>query len=384
MARVLIIGRRRRCYLASIQLGHETFLWSDGPLHESRKKRLSGWIEHPFSASKPHLSQLVLEEARHMDLDFVVAATESSVSLAAQLRAKVSLPGTTMQTSHLLHNKFAMKEKARACRVPVTDYVLVDSRVTAQELMDRLGLPLVMKPVSESGARGVVICRNQQDVAAHFKPGLLAEAFVDGKEVSVETFVRQGEPIFHNITDYLHQWRKSLLPASLPPELSEEILQINDRVIRAFGVENGMTHAEFYLSSKGPIFGEMAVRPPGGYYMELIEEAYGFDTWKTYLELETGRAPIALPQAAKQFAAVLMVHPGPGVIEDIRGADEMQKMDEVFQFKFKAKIGDLVSPHESTSNEVGHVLMRSPCSERLRSVIGAAENLIDVTMMSKP
>ena len=57
--------------------------------------------------------------------------------------------------------------------------------------------------------------------------------------------------------------------------LKSKILKINDEVIKKFGVDRGMTHAEFYLTDHGPVFGEIAIRPPGGYYMELIEKVYG-------------------------------------------------------------------------------------------------------------
>ena len=37
---------------------------------------------------------------------------------------------------------------------------------------------------------------------------------------------------------------------------------------------------EVFLGEEGPVFGEIAARPPGGYLMDLIPRAYGFDPWE--------------------------------------------------------------------------------------------------------
>jgi len=357
MANVLIIGRRRKCYQAAIELGHQTFLWSDGELHESRKKHLKGWIESPFEENLTDLSDHVKEKIHSFGLQYVVAATESSVDLAAMVREELKLPGTSIEVSNLLHNKHKMKVKARKFDIPITDFKLITESDTATDIIKLLGLPLILKPTSESGARGVVLLKDLASVEKHLKPGLLAETYVEGSEVSVETFVYKGEPIFHNITDYLHQWKKSILPAEIPEELKQSILKVNDQVIKSFGVENGMTHSEFYLTNKGPIFGEMAVRPPGGYYMELIEEAYGFNPWKAYVQIECEGQKPELNLKPQKLACVYIIHPEQGTATKISGVDRVRQIPEIFEFKFRLHVGDVVEEREATSNECGHVLM---------------------------
>lgn len=357
MANVLIVGRRGRCYRAALRMGHTVFLWSDGPLHESRKEKLAGWIETPFKNCEKQLLTTDIESIRKFNIEFVIAATESSVDIAAMIRKQFKLTGTPLKTTNLLHNKNEMKLEALKHNIPITKFHLIGDKDTPEILADKLGLPLVIKPVAESGARGVMVLNSLDEIKLHAKPGLLAEAFVEGTEVSVETFIHNGVPIFHNITEYLHQWKKSIVPAAFVAELSQEIINVNDRVIAGFGVKNGMTHAEFYLTKKGPVFGEMAVRPPGGYYMELIEYAYGFNPWKTYVELETAATPKPLPVKAKRFSCVYMIHPGAGTVEKISGIEILNELEEVKQFKCKVDAGDSVAERDSTSSEIGHVLM---------------------------
>jgi predicted ATP-grasp superfamily ATP-dependent carboligase len=381
MARVLIVGRRRKCYQAALELGHQVYLWSDGVLHESRKKNLAGYLEVPFADCAVEIPAAIFDKIRGFSLDFVVAATESSVEIAANIRERFGLPGTPLAVCNLLHDKFAMKKAARKFDIPVTDFHLIAAGDTPEMLVARLGLPLVIKPLSESGARGVKVLQDISSVGDAAQENFLAEAYVDGSEVSVETLIHQGKPIFHNVTEYLHQWKKSVLPANLEDELRRKILMINDAVIESFQVTNGMTHAEFYLTENGPVFGEMAVRPPGGYYMELIEEAYGFDPWKAYVQIETlGDRPYT-NDIADKFCCVLMIHPGLGVIKKVKGKKELRKMSDIFNLKLRLNVGDLVLEHLSTSNECGHVLFSSESYSGIISRLEEIEKIIEIELI---
>ena len=380
MANVLIVGKRGRCYRAALRMGHTVFLWSDGPLHESRKEKLAGWVETPFKSCEKGLLTADVDAIQEFNIEFVIAATESSVDIAAMIRKQFKLTGTPLKTTNLLHNKNEMKLEALKHNIPITKFHLISDQDTPEILADKLGLPLVIKPVAESGARGVMVLNNLDEIKLHAKPGLLAEAFVDGTEVSVETFIHNGVPIFHNITEYLHQWKKSIVPAAFEAELLENIININDRVIAGFGVKNGMTHAEFYLTKNGPVFGEMAVRPPGGYYMELIEYAYGFNPWKTYVELETAATPKPLPVKAKKFSCVFMIHPGAGIVDEVSGIALLKELKEVKQFKCKVEPGTLVGERDSTSSEVGHVLMSADSREALLEKLKVIEDNLVIKM----
>jgi len=384
IANVLIIGRRGACYRAALGLGHRVFLWSATPLHESRKARLAGWIEQPFEGQLS-IPESVLEVARSWHLDFIVASTESSVVPAATLRAKLGLPGTSLEVAMLAHNKFVMKTRAREHGIPITDFHLINAEDNAALLISKLGLPLVLKPVDESGATDVKVLHSREQIKQLMRPGLLAEAFVAGTEVSVETFVVDGAPIFHNVTDYLHPWQKSVAPASLDAELTKQIFAINRRVIKAFGIQHGMTHAEYYLTASGPVFGEIAVRPPGGYYMELIEKAYRFDSWETYIAIETEGKIAALPKKARRFAAVYIIHPGTsGVVTSIEGEQTVAALPGVFEFELDLAVGDFVAERVNTSNECGHVLLSAPSREEVLGLIHRIENELRITVDAAP
>jgi predicted ATP-grasp superfamily ATP-dependent carboligase len=363
---ILVIGVRRQCYRAAISLGHKVVLWADGEISENRKKGLQGWIEQPYLENVTKLSEKAKEELQKFDIERVIANTEETVIIGALVREQLGIKRLAVNVVERFHDKLVMKDFASDCGIPITKYRIIKNDTSAQSLVDFLGLPLVIKPVDESGAQDVKIARNLLDVDKYMSLGLLAEAFVEGSEVSVETFVQEGKPIFHNITGYLHQWRKSVVPADVDKDLRAQILKINDEIIEKFGVDRGMTHAEFYLTKDGPVFGEIAIRPPGGYYMDLIKRVYGFDTWELYVNLSCENGPADLEFKEQGCAAVYMIHPGAGKILSIEGVDKIKnKVKGIFEFSLRRELGDIILEHENTSNEVGHILFWSPDREQL-------------------
>jgi len=363
---ILVIGVRRQCYRAVISLGHKVVLWADGEISENRKKGLQGWIEQPYLENVTKLSEKAKEELQKFAIERVIANTEETVIIGALVREQLGIKRLAVNVVERFHDKLVMKDFASDCGIPITKYRIIKSDTSAQSLVDFLGLPLVIKPVDESGAQDVKIARNLLDVDKYMSLGLLAEAFVEGSEVSVETFVQEGKPIFHNITGYLHQWRKSVVPADVDKDLRAQILKINDEIIEKFGVDRGMTHAEFYLTKDGPVFGEIAIRPPGGYYMDLIKRVYGFDTWELYVNLSCENGPADLEFKEQGCAAVYMIHPGAGKILSIEGVDKIKnKVKGIFEFSLRRELGDIILEHENTSNEVGHILFWSPDREQL-------------------
>lgn len=365
---ILIIGSRRLCTKAALDLGYEVVLWSSEPVTKKRKNKVHGFMNFPYEDNKRELTHEVTSELKKYEITRVVANTEETVLLGALVRKHLKLKRLAVDVTERFQDKWVMKNKAKEVGVPITKYSLINENTKAEDLVKDLGLPLVIKPVDDSGAHDVRVVEQTEDVAKWMKPGLLAEAFVEGSEVSVETFIEDGKPVFHNITEYLHQWKKSVAPAHLPKDLESKILELNDKVITSFGVDRGMTHAEFYLTKAGPVFGEIALRPPGGYYMNLIERVYGFKPWEAFVKLSCGEKVDFLNCRPQGCAAVYTAYPEAGEIKSIEGADEIKsRVKGVFDFSIRKKVGDVVPARDRTSNEVAHILFWAETREELNA-----------------
>ncbi len=210
-----------------------------------------------------------------------------------------------------------------------------------------------------SGGRGLQILWTPEEYA-HAKPGVcILERYVDAPEASVETFIDRGKIRFTNITQYHRKGHTNFVPAVLESALSDTLLALNERVISALGIEWGMTHLEVYLTDKGPLFGEIALRPPGGYIMNALAHAYDFNTWAAFVSMELGES-FEFPDRPEAFVAAEVLHPGEGRVTAIKGKSRLLNEPGVCEFRLKLKVGDIIQARSALGQDTGYIVHASP------------------------
>ena len=116
-----------------------------------------------------------------------------------------------------------------------------------------------------------------------------------------------------------------------------------------------MTHLEVYLTERGPLFGEIALRPPGGYIMNAITHAWDFNPWAAFLAMELGE-PFAFPARPVGYAASEVLHPGAGRVRSIRGKTQVLDEQGIREFRLKLKQGDTVAPRAALGQDTGYIV----------------------------
>jgi len=355
MATLIVVGGRDAAVRAAHAAGHHVVLVSDRKPLRRHKEQLAGFVELDFATDDSRawspqfreLERLVAGAGR--SIDGVLAATERAVLPAAHLRKALALPGNSPECAVLCRNKLAMKESIRGAKLPCADFAPITKRTTAVSLIARLGLPMVIKPADSSGARGVTLAKRQRDVERHLTPGTIAESFVHGLEMSVESFVSEGEVVFTNVTEYLLPLWANVVPATLSPDTLATILDLNRAVIATLALRRGMTHMELFVTADGPVFSEIAARPPGGYLMELLQRSYGFDPWQTAIDVELGK-PVQLPPHARRYSGMWLLHPGSGTVRRVSGLRSCHGLRGITEVSCRVAPGDTLR-HRAGSGE---------------------------------
>jgi biotin carboxylase len=252
-----------------------------------------------------------------------------------------------------------MKRRLRDAGVRVTDWVEIDADADPEALIAELGLPLVIKPRTSSGSRGLVMAGDAEQARAALRPFHLAERFVTGVEMSVESVRAHGATLFTNFTAYHTPLWANLVPAELDDATTGAVLDLNERALDALGVQRGICHLELFLHADGPVVGEVAIRPPGGYLMQLIELAYGFDPWETLLRVIVHDERVALPRAASASAGAFILHPGPGRVRAVHGRAAVKAWPETVELNVRVRAGSQVTARVGSGAECGHVLLRT-------------------------
>lgn len=361
---ILMVGRRKGAVSAARRLG-----WTPVAIDlPARGEQAPG----AFGGSVSWAVKLADELFPNGPPASVVAVATGAVVAAAAIRAHFGLPGTTREVARRCHDKLVMKKAVAKAGIPCARWAETREDTSANGLIEKLGLPLVLKTPISSGGRGVRVCKSAEEVGEHLRPGLLAEAFVEGTEMSVETFRAGGKTLFRNRTCYLKPRWANVVPAELDPAESRLVDQLAESVHRALGIHQGMSHMELFLSEEGPVFGEIAARPPGGYLMELMSRAYGFDPWESLLQLETGEET-AFPDTPLGHAGVWIIHPGAGTVREVHGVEEARALSGVVAVSCKLKAGDVVDERLGSGDSKGKIVAvgstQAECAEALRRAV---------------
>jgi biotin carboxylase len=351
---VLFIGHDDHFISKLIKKNLSVVVWSEKKLKKKWATKVRGHFCHHFNLTKLEFQRFFESQFQDIKPTYVIASSEKSVLSAAMAREVFGIQGFNDQNLPYFYDKKEMKQKLHGV-VAMTDFHFCRGDESIENLISALGLPLVLKHACSSGSRGLVISSDYQELCQVNLQGMIAEKFIKGREFSVESFLYKGEIIFTNLTEYYFKSHINIAPAQLAPEITKKILGMNAQVLTTLGAYQGMTHLEVYLTEEGLIFGEVALRPPGGFLMELIEQVYSFCPWSAYLDLQMDQK-IILPTQPQGYCASIILHPGEGIFDGKQTFDQFSKRPECIQSLLKIGKGDKIEKREGMGQNIGHMI----------------------------
>ncbi len=272
----------------------------------------------------------------------VIAGTEASVFPASVCRRALGARKSSDSIALRCSDKLEMKMLLSSNHVPMTHFTAPKKSSNLGEIFKWLGPKVVIKERRKSGGRGISFAKSVEELEKRSERGLLYEKFVDANEMSIESFVKDGEIQFESSTNYVVKTLTNIVPANVPTKVLERAIEVNRSVIKALKLKWGMTHAEFYWNDEEVLFGEIALRPPGGYIMECISNAFGFDVWEAFVANELN-LPYQFPSRNVATAGVAMFHAGTGIVEEIENTEAVSQLKSFVRFKSLVKPGERVN-----------------------------------------
>ncbi len=377
---VVLVGFSRDVLGALEVVGHRALVviakGQRRPEHEAIEAVCEVDLHGPLAA----VERAVRERLAERTPATVVALAERTVLVAAHLRAAFGLPGNSPKTALSCADKVVMKRAMEAAGVPVAPWREVRADTTARELIEALGLPVLIKPRRDSGGRAqrkldtVEATEAALAVLAREAPrgyGWLAEGWIVGREMSVEAFVRGGAVVFANPTEYYVPRHANIVPAELEADVWREVRAFTERAIAAAEVERGIVHLELFRTTRGLVFGELASRPPGGRLMKLLGRAWGFDPWEMLLRHQLGEAP-EFPASARRTAGVWILHPGAGTLKAVHGLERARALPHVRRVALKVRPGDTIAERIGSGQDVGAVYAEGPTRDAVADALSTA------------
>ena len=277
----------------------------------------------PDLHKRPDILHAVSYLMRGRRIDAIVPLDDYDVETAAALREHLRLPGLGETKARYFRDKLAMRTQAAAHGIPVPPFTPVFSYDRLRAYFDRVPPPWVLKPRSEAGAMGIRKMHSAEEVWRRLdelgddQSFFHLEQFIPGEIYHVDSLVYGGEILFAQPHKYARPPMTVahdggvFVSRTLPDgEEARAILDLNGRLLRAFGLERGATHAEFIRGHDGQYyFLEVAARVGGADIERLVEAASGLNLWGEWARLEIAHAqgrPYAVSPSRHDYAGILV------------------------------------------------------------------------------
>ena len=282
---------------------------------------LDDLIAVPNDAGPPLMIDLVAYLARKAKPDRVVALEEFDVVTAALIREHFQLPGMNASVAKGFRDKLVMASSAQDAGLDVPDFVPLINPVDIRDFMTRVPPPWIIKPRSDVSAIGIKKVESAEEIWQTFEEMnerenlrergsyYLLARFVAGEVFHVDSVVKNGRVSFAGTNRYgrppmqvAHHGgayvSRTILRGS---DDEKKLLDANRKLVKALGIEDGATHAEFIKSDADGkfYFLEIAARVGGAYIAEVLEAASGLNLWREWARIEV------VPPAAKGGKAVV-------------------------------------------------------------------------------
>lgn len=377
--KVLVMGSRNPLRRALRSRKIAFVVWNTKPAVKPKKNE----IHSPFPKNISEAKLMAAELFNDQRVSHIIAGTEDAVLPASLMRKALGARRSKHSLLRRCSDKLEMKKFLSEKKVPMTDFLEPRKVSRISKLLKKWGEPLVYKPRKSSGSYGIEFLWENNLRRYKKKHNYILEKYIQAKECSIESFVCDRKIIFTNITEYYEKTFVNIVPAGFSKKLKKQIEDLNKQVIESLGVEWGMTHLEVYLTRQGPIFGEIALRPPGGYIMELIQQAYGFDPWQALVAIELDLDFQDLPKKVSQIAAAQLIYPPTGVVSEVTGVDELKKESShnLKLLRLKISKGSSIEKRQRLGQEYGHAIWVAENRKTILNYVRQLKSKLKIRMM---
>jgi biotin carboxylase len=345
-------------------------------------------------------AERIVALAARNPLDAVVAVDDQGVLVAALASARLGLARNPPEAVAATRNKAMMRRALRQAGVRQPGFRVVSSDEEVAAAVRSIGAPVVVKPLSLSGSRGVIRADDVAsaiDAAAWVRkilaeagenPGsLLVEQFVPGPEVAVEALLRAGHmevlatfdkpdpldgPYFEE-TIYV-------TPSRLPAHQLRQVHGAAAGAAAALGLVEGPVHAELRVNSRGAWLLELAARSIGGLCARILRFGTGMSLEQIILCHALG-LPLDNLKREEAAAGVMMLPiPREGVLRAVHGFGSAGAVPGIVGLELAVHPGRVVRPLPEGDRYLGFLFARGESPSQVEQALRMAYACLDVVI----
>lgn len=349
----------------------------------------------------------ILKEAITEKIDAIVTdQTDVSVPSVAYVAEQLAITGIGVETAIRFTDKFEMRNAAREAGINVPDYDQVDNIEDAIVVANQIGYPAIMKPVDSSGSRGVRKVNSTQDVIDNFeytkskskKGTVIIEKFIIGKEYLADGFAMDydyvtldvGEKEYFDIPNIYVSKMCMFSSAALASRdrVMNMVKETNDRLIKAFKLPFGITHAEYlYSELEDKVYLVECAARGGGVYLssDITPSASGFNTNEALINyvVEGKKDMPGEKKLLNKVSGWVCFSFPDGEIVEISGIEETKKIPGVDKvITDKLFVGMNTKALQDDSGKFGPVLFTGDSKDECYQILEKIRNTLKIKVMT--
>ncbi len=231
----------------------------------------------------------------------VWALRDSLAALAARVSMAIGLPGLDPAVVDICCDKYRTRKKLLAAGVKDVQFALARTPDEAAGAAAAFGGRVVIKPRLLTGGLGVRLCCSSEETRGHFDylakkfpevldAGVLIEAFIDGRQFSVQLFDGRSIGVTRQDIGPLPAFITIGLdfPWSDEARVHSEITEHAERAVAAVGHTRGPGSVDIKYGARGPCLIEINPRLAGDMIPENIRLALGIDVVECTIRFACG------------------------------------------------------------------------------------------------
>ncbi len=322
----------------------------------------------------------------------------SSVAFVAE---EHGLPGIPYDIAMRATDKARMRTVLAAAGVEVPKYVPIENQSAVDYERIGLALPLVVKPVDNMGARGVVRVDNYNALPQRVEEAIslsrsgraIVEELIVGQEYSLDAIVTEdtirvtGIGIRHIFFEPYFVELGHTIPAPLTDDERAALEQTFIDAIRAIGITRGAAKGDIFLRRDGDgkpvaVVGEIAARLSGG-FMSGWTYPHATEVPLTEIGIRVALGedvPDSLfTEVSGKITAERALISAPGKVIEVLGRDEAWTTggEELRELFVHCHPGDLVGPPSNNVQKIANAISTgSDAATADRSAVGTLGRLV--------
>jgi biotin carboxylase len=344
----------------------------------------------------------ILTALGNRPVDGLVVVGDRPTVLAALVARALRLPGHSPDAARAARDKRAARARFRAAGMLGPSCSTVSTADDPQSLLSRVSFPVVIKPTTLSGSRGVIRADDAESFVSAYRrlqrllvssdvrelrddasSAIQLESYIPGVEYAVEGVLDRGALVVLAIFDKpdpldgpFFEETIYVTPSRAHRQIQAAIVEAVQAAVNALRLHHGPIHAECRVNARGVYVLEVAARPIGGLCakaLRFVNDAgnqCGLES--LLLRHATGERPGDWQLVPTGSAAMMIPIPKAGLYRRVLGVEAARAVPGVEDVRITAKPDQRLVPLPEGASYLGFIFARSATPEGAEQAVRLA------------